>query len=379
MLPKGEAKMRALTALTAVALFIVPTAYAAEGLRLIQDPQGTVRWRGEAEILELARASHEAGRCGGFMDLTEDDGLDLSAVATRQPLARVAERTAHARELIRSLVREVSEEELKATVAHLSSYKTRNYKSDTGKEAALWIRDRFQQLAAGRDDVEVELFEHSWKQPSVIARIKGSGSRAAETVVIGGHEDSIRLFGGTNAAAPGADDDASGVATVLEAFRVLMASGLKPERTLEFMTYAGEEAGLLGSQDIATAYRGRNRDVVGVLQFDMTMFPGPGKEIHFVTDHVNAELTQLVIKLNEEFVGAPWKETQCGYACSDHASWTRKGYPSAFPFESGFDDSNKKIHTAGDLLDIISPSHGVPFAKLAVAFLTEMAQGSRLH
>ena len=74
----------------------------------------------------------------------------------------------------------------------------------------------------------------------------------------------------TSGRAPGADDDGSGSVNLLEAFRVLVTSGFQPESPVEFHWYAGEEAGLLGSQAIARDYKAKNIEVKGMLQLDMT-------------------------------------------------------------------------------------------------------------
>ena len=57
--------------------------------------------------------------------------------------------------------------------------------------------------------------------------------------------------------APGADDDASGIATLTEVIRVALANGWKPKRTVKFMGYAAEEVGLRGSNAIAQNLHGR--------------------------------------------------------------------------------------------------------------------------
>jgi len=85
---------------------------------------------------------------------------------------------------------------------------------------------------------EVTFFNHTWLQPSVITRVKGTGPNENEIVILGAHEDSI--YNGARGRAPGADDDGSGTATLMEVFRVLMNSkDFRPKRTLEFHTYAG--------------------------------------------------------------------------------------------------------------------------------------------
>jgi leucyl aminopeptidase len=342
-------------------------------LRLIQMGPGERAWLNEAQITGLSRRAHEQGHCGGFMDVTEHPEkkpLFLRPLATikRDPTQQVT---------VKRLLPELSAERLLEGVAKLSSFRSRYYQSESGVSSAAWVRDQFLALARGRSDVAVTTYNHTFRQPSVIARIQGS-SKADETVIIGAHGDSINwgMIGpNPTAAAPGADDDASGVSTVLEVFRVLAQSGYRPARTIEFMTYAGEERGLLGSQDIAEAYKNGGRQVAAVLQLDMTMYPGASREIQLISDHVDRGLTDFLAVLIDHYVGVPWKEGRCGYACSDHASWTEAGYPSAFPFEAPMREHNPKIHTDEDTVALLNAGYGLNFAKLALAFAVELAAG----
>jgi leucyl aminopeptidase len=225
-------------------------------------------------------------------------------------------------------------------------------------------------MAQGRSDIKVDFFAHpNFKQPSVIAEIRGNGPEKDEVVVIGGHLDSI-----ARDVSPGADDNASGTATVMETFRHLVETGFAPNRTILFMGYAGEEEGLLGSGEIAAWFRNKGRKVVGVLQFDMTMYPGSAPRITFITDHTNPDLTKFTERLSDEYVKAKWIEDRCGYACSDHASWTRAGFASAFPFETAFHDYNPDIHTARDTTANLSASHGLNYLKLGLAFAVELSE-----
>ena len=72
----------------------------------------------------------------------------------------------------------------------------------------------------------------------------------------------------------------------------------------------------------------------------------------------------------------PWGTDRCGYACSDHASWYRQGYPAAFPFEAAKRQMNNKIHTSNDTIEQSggTADHAVHFAKLGVAFAMELAK-----
>lgn len=176
-----------------------------------------------------------------------------------------------------------------------------------------------------------------------------------------------------NSRAPGADDDASGTSTVLEIFRVLISDPtFVPKKTVEFHTYAGEEVGLLGSQAIAANYRNKNIAVGAMLQFDMTGYKNGNPA--FVTDYVNSALTKSIQSLATKYTTLAWTTTTCNYGCSDHASWTKYSYPSAFPFETIFRNSNGKIHTNGDLISLLNLDQAREFAALGVGFLLEYAK-----
>lgn len=67
--------------------------------------------------------------------------------------------------------------------------------------------------------------------------------------------------------------------------------------------------------------------------------------------------------------------SQCGYGCSDHASWNAQGYPTALPFEGLFANINPKIHTSGDTTSVsgFSWTHTLEYTKIAAAFAYELA------
>lgn len=66
---------------------------------------------------------------------------------------------------------------------------------------------------------------------------------------------------------------------------------------------------------------------------------------------------------------------QCGYACSDHASFYRVGYPTTYPFEAVTGDDNPYIHSSSDTTSVngFSWTHSLEFAKVAAAFAYELA------
>ena len=335
------------------------------------------------EVSHLVHAREK--RCGGYFAFPTRGEAEAFLAADRSALARnavsLADYTVDNQATVGPWLSQVSEANIRDTIEHLSTaWPNRYYSSTHGQAAAEWIRDTWLSLAAGRGDVSAELFtgcSDCSTQPSVILTVQGA-ELPDEVVVLGGHLDSISYAGsGDDMDAPGADDDASGIATLTEVIRVALASGWQPRRTVKFMGYAAEEVGLRGSNAIAQSFQDQGVNVVGVLQLDMTNYAiGASDDMQLVTDYSNAGLQQFVRDVFDEYL-APLGLTRstytCGYACSDHASWTSAGFPSAMMFEAGF---NNDIHTPDDTLDNMggTAAPSVPLAQLGLGFLGELAK-----
>ena len=340
----------------------------------------------ESTLDEFVGLIHRsAPRCGGFtVHSSREAALNevnnpVYAPTFRAP-RRVFPDTIDQQSVVNQALDLVSGTEIVGTIKALQGIGTRYYQSQKGQDAALLVHRQWQGLGSGRADFSVDLFPHGWVQNSVIATIRGA-ELPDEMVVIGAHLDSISLPSTDDA--PGADDDASGIAVVTEALRVLTGIGFKPRRTIQFMAYAAEEVGLRGSGEIADKYKSEGRKVIAALQMDMTGFRGSDNDIYLVNDFVSPELTSFLKRLMQEYnhSGAhriTHAETACEYACSDHQSWTRNGVPAAFPFESAFGDFNRKIHSSEDTVDNLDATgaHQARFAKLGLEFLIEMAKSA---
>ena len=354
-----------------------------------RDSVGTPLVLARVQANQLAEVSHlvhtREKRCGGYFAFPTREEAEAFLAADRSALARsavsVADYTVDNQATVGPWLPQVSEANIRDTIEHLSTaWPNRYYSSTHGQAAAEWIRDTWLALAGGRSDVSAELFtgcSDCSTQPSVILTVQGT-ELPGEVVVLGGHLDSISYAGsGDNMDAPGADDDASGIATLTEVIRVALASGWQPKRTVKFMGYAAEEVGLRGSNAIAQSFQDQGVNVVGVLQLDMTNYAiGASDDMQLVTDYSNAGLQQFVRDVFDAYL-APLGLTRstytCGYACSDHASWTSAGFPSAMMFEAGF---NNDIHTPDDTLANMggTAAPSVPLAQLGLGFLGELAK-----
>ncbi|KWA17720.1 M20/M25/M40 family metallo-hydrolase [Burkholderia territorii] len=292
-------------------------------------------------------------------------------------LAKQAAATAYAvsnAPQIKTWIQQLQASNIVGTITSLSGFTNRYYTTSHGVAASDWLALQWKQLAGSRSDIAVEQFAHTgFPQKSVILTIRGSDP-AAGTVVLGGHLDSTVGRTTENTRSPGADDDASGIASLTEALRVLLANGYRPKRTIKFVGYAAEEAGLLGSKAIAKQFRTQNANVVGVLQLDMTNYKGDPKDIYLITDYTNAAQNTYLTNLAKTYLPELAIGTsQCGYACSDHASWNAQGYPASFPFEADQNDS-PYIHTVNDTLENSDrqANHALKFGKLALAYAVDL-------
>lgn len=126
-------------------------------------------------------------------------------------------------------------------------------------------------------------------------------------------QDSINMLGGTFRA-PGADDNASGSATVLEALRSVVNSRFAPKRTVEFHWYAAEEVGLRGSAAIAQLYKTNDVNVVGMVNFDVVGYQDPRyNEVGIYTDNAHPVLVQFLRILVDEYLEYGRRDSTCGY------------------------------------------------------------------
>jgi len=228
-------------------------------------------------------------------------------------------------------------------------------------------------------EIVIDRISHNrTNQDSVRARIVGK-TRPNEIVGLGGHFDSTVGWFSNDRRSPGADDNASGSANILEAFRI-MSQMAQPERTIEFFWYAAEEIGLVGSAEIAQAYKRVDKDVVAVLQLDMTLEPGSGPMvIASMEDFTSPWLRELLVDANRTYdLGLSIIADECGYGCSDHASWFRQGYSTLMPFESSFREMNRDIHTEADTItNAANFEHSSTFTKIALIFAGELANSDR--
>jgi len=213
--------------------------------------------------------------------------LILVAVNFSVVLAQPARRSVPVRNrAINNIVREIDARNIEATIRKLVSFGTRSTLSEQNDPkrgigaARDWLYSEFLKAAEssqGRMTVEKQSFEQQKAarvpQPTmltnIVATLKGSQPESTDRIyVVSGHYDSM-CSSPTDAKcdAPGANDDASGTAAVLEMARVM--AKYEFDATIVFMAVAGEEQGLLGSTHFAEEAKKQNWNVDAMFTNDI--------------------------------------------------------------------------------------------------------------
>lgn len=204
---------------------------------------------------------------------------------------------------VREMLAEVSPQRAKAVVDSLVSFGTRHTLSDTESDtrgigaARRWILAEFEKTAmlsgrSGAETMKVYFDEHTYgpdrrRVPvetqivNVVAELTGAmpEARGRRYYVIGHYDSRASEALDGESDAPGANDDASGVAVVMELARVM--SQRRYDSTIVFMATAGEEQGLLGARLHAMNARDAGSDIRAVLSNDIVGDPkGPSGNVY---------------------------------------------------------------------------------------------------
>lgn len=276
------------------------------------------------------------------------------------------------------IIKKVDLKKIEKQLKKFSSFHNRYFNSKYGVEAAEWLHKEIEKVIKKHPLATVRLIQHqAWSQPSIIVSIPGKVR--LKTIITGSHLDSVISNDRGAGRAPGADDNGSAsimLLNILDAFLKdpRIAKG-DHDNTVEFHWYSAEETGLLGSQDIFNTYSRLGIQVEAMLNQDMVGYKGRDGVERFglITDNTDPGQNDFLKVLIEEYADIPYEESQCGYACSDHASANRNGFPSSFLFETPFGNHNPHIHTPNDTVAYVDFDHIAQHVKVTTGFVYELA------
>ena len=293
---------------------------------------------------------------------------------------------------ILSCISQVNTENVMGYIQALEDFGTRNAVHPNHVAARNWIKEQYEAMG-----LEVTLRSFNWPggtNHNVIA-IQYGTTFPDEYIVLGGHYDSYTYESQSDA--PGADDDASGVAGVMETARILSQYDFK--YSIIYCAFSAEEYGLYGSGAYAQQCANQGMSILGYFNLDMTGYLKPGNPIHMSLIYPGGALTLADYFVNicdiyfptipvSRHANLPWGD-------SDHTSFNNKGYKGIWWFEDINCDSPYIHHITGGtsyggcqscegssipcLGDLIGPSVNSPeqvtvFTQAMVASIATLAE-----
>ena len=273
--------------------------------------------------------------------------------------------------VVQNLVEIVNTDSIIATVQHLQDYGTRVYYRPEAIVAQNWLKEKFESFGL---DVELQTLPYPSNSSKNVIAIQTGTVYPDEYLVCGSHYDSYTY---QITVAPGADDNATGTAGIIEISRIL--SQYEFERSIIYCSFSAEEIGLYGSDAYASSCSQQGMNILGYFNIDMSGYLKPGTTMHIDLIHPTsaAPLANYYTNIaNIYFPTLPVTSyPNLPGGDSDHTSFNNHGYMGIFPFE----DSNNHspyIHTAND---IIGPSVNTPdqcrvFTQITLASLVTLAR-----
>ncbi|TKJ36569.1 hypothetical protein CEE37_14915 [candidate division LCP-89 bacterium B3_LCP] len=262
----------------------------------------------------------------------------------------------------------------------LEDFITRNTYNPECDDAALYILGQFQAmgLTAWLDSFQVGGL---WRY-NVTAELTGTAEPDDIYYIIAHHDATAGLPIFPEDEAPGADDDGSGTAAVLECARVL-SSGFSFHKTIRFAVFAGNEQGLLGSQAYTSNLPGGNENYLGVVDADMIGWPGSDPWPPDIVIYSNNDPNSVAIanKINEAITAfvtgflEPVTILDPSMVYADHASFWDAGIPAvlAMEDEAWGPDLNPFYHSVNDLMEHLDTPYAIHVLEALLGAVADLA------
>lgn len=271
--------------------------------------------------------------------------------------------------IIREMMNQVNMDSLEATVQFLQDYGERFCYGSNVALARDWIAGKMQSYGLETEIQEFHLgFSITCHNVIGIQR----GVLYPDTyVVCGSHYDSYSY----DETCPGADDNASGTAAVLESARIL--TQYEFEYSIIYCAFSAEEVGLYGSEAYADRCASEGIEILGYFNNDMNGYLNPGDEIHIDCIYPNSVEPIGAYYMNVGNVYFPEMQIQhvnLDYGDSDHTSFNNVGYMGIYPFED-VNHESPYIHTSEDLIgnSVNSFEMSQRYTQMNIGCLTELA------
>lgn len=281
--------------------------------------------------------------------------------------------------LVNDFVSQVSGDQYLEYMEALEGFVTRNTYSNGAAQAANWILDQFESMGL---EAYADPFQISGQTKfNVVAELTGQVHPDSVVFVTGHYDATAGSPWTTEPIAPGADDNASGVACVLECARIM--SQYQFEYTVRFVAFSGEEQGLYGSEDFVDDLLISGTSVIGSFNYDMIAYSGddpwpPDLVIYTDNNPLSQAMADKVAEAVLTFVPnevEPDVDINPSMSSSDHGPFWDAGLPAICGIEEQAwgPDFNPWYHSVDDVIANCDLEYAVNCSKAALAAVADYA------
>ncbi len=278
--------------------------------------------------------------------------------------------------VIASYTGKINPDSIQSYMQALEDFGTRFCLAGNRREVAGWIRDKF--IAFGYTGAYLDSFQFNrwyagtWYQTwqyNVVAPYEGY-QNPDSVFVLGAHHDAI-VPSSSNPflIAPGADDNASGVAATLEIARVMKHYGYQPAYTIKFITFAAEEPGLHGSWNYANKAANAGKNIICMINNDMVShctLPENEWKVQ-IQKYPNSDwFTNLAHQIIQNHTILTALESTQYIQFSDSWPFHHNGYNAVFFIEDQF---TPYYHTVNDLVATTNKHYAAEMTKISLGML----------
>ncbi len=267
-----------------------------------------------------------------------------------------------------TLATQVSKSNLEQTVQTLSSFHTRHTASTTLPQITDWLISQFEGF--GYDDVKLDPYTKNGLNLNNVVCVKSGQGGETETIILCGHFDTIIANSPNNPTlrSPGANDNATGVAVILEVARILAATALN--RTIQFVCFSGEEKGYWGAEAYSAKVKQANLNLRFLLNLDQIGFPAANKtvviehdkdNIMSSNDQASQFFAETVAQVAQTRLNVPIERAEIER--SDYMPFEALGFTVFGLYESG---NYQHQHTDRDTIEKVDFDYLVNMAKITV-------------
>jgi hypothetical protein len=278
---------------------------------------------------------------------------------------------------IESIISSVSRNNIEIWVNNLTSFHTRHTKSGFIDQAANWLKDELEKISQASVTFH-NYAEGGYKLKNIVWHKNGSSDKV---ILVCAHYDSrMENLEDSESRAPGADDNASGVAVILEIARLV--SKLRFEKCIQLVFFSGEEQGLWGSKHYAQYIKDNKINLYRLINLDMVGSSSAAEKPTFTIERDIGNAVSTNDQDSQSF-GQIMEQMAINYTDldillgpiydSDYMPFEALGYVVTGSYDGGATDENTHYHSSTDEASFIDIDYIASVTKIVLATVLEEA------